>query len=334
MLAKKVCFAFSPTMLREVRAQDMFASKPLAMNRVRAAYQEHTKWDLGQEITVGFIGGTQQQRQFFVDIINDTLFNPSPQPHQCKLNLRMRWLIQGESPPNATLRVSFNPRLGAWSFLGKENLSAVRPGEATMNLGWMDEPTGGVCIHEALHAMSLIHEHQSPNSAINWNKEVVYRLFGAPPNSWDRKTVDTNVFGTVSMASTNSSEYDPRSIMHYVFPCAAFTGCKPNAPGLDCTCDANQLAQVGLPANCCQAGKVAMPAQQLSPIDVKTLQQMYPLVFNPSPPVEGGEEPPGTLPVGQCGTWSPEFIAVFTIMWVVFLALVAVVLVWVLRRKR
>ena len=64
----------------------------------------------------------------------------------------------------------------------------------------------------------MIHEHQSPGGEIQWNKEVVYRDLGGPPNNWPPEQVDFNVFDRYSAEATQFTEFDKDSIMLYFFP--------------------------------------------------------------------------------------------------------------------
>jgi hypothetical protein len=43
------------------------------------------------------------------------------------------------------------------------------------------------CVHEFGHALGLIHEHQNPNRAIQWNRDAVINDLQGPPNNWDLK---------------------------------------------------------------------------------------------------------------------------------------------------
>jgi hypothetical protein len=66
--------------------------------------------------------------------------------------------------------------------------------------------------------LGLIHEQQSPNVSIPWNKEAVYADLCGPPNNWSREDVDFNLFRLYDARETYASDYDPDSIMHYPVP--------------------------------------------------------------------------------------------------------------------
>ncbi|WP_394775590.1 M12 family metallopeptidase [Flavobacterium sp.] len=70
-------------------------------------------------------------------------------------------------------------------------------------------------LHEFGHALGLEHEHQSPNANIKWNLSEVYKYF---KDSQGWTTDEINLFVINKANSTNYSEYDPLSIMHYAIP--------------------------------------------------------------------------------------------------------------------
>jgi hypothetical protein len=125
----------------------------------------------------------------------------------------------------AQIRVAFVQGAGSWSAVGTDALVEewFPPNEPTMNFGWLtpgssDEEVRSVVLHEFGHALGLIHEHQQPNASIQWNKELIYRQLGGPPNNWPREVVDHNVFNRLAQSQLNASSYDKSSIMHYFFP--------------------------------------------------------------------------------------------------------------------
>jgi hypothetical protein len=122
---------------------------------------------------------------------------------------------------DADIRISFTPG-GSWSYLGTDAL-VIPPAEPTMNYGWLtpsssDDEVSRVALHEFGHALSAIHEHQSPAADIPWDRDAVYAYYMAPPNSWTREQVDRNIFERYSHTLTNASEFDPESIMLYAIP--------------------------------------------------------------------------------------------------------------------
>jgi hypothetical protein len=122
------------------------------------------------------------------------------------------------------IRISLK-ETGYWSAVGTDALveQYFPKTKPTMNyeafsMATPDEEYSRVVLHEFGHALGCIHEHSSPAAGIQWNKEVVYRELGGPPNNWDKSTVDHNVFEVYSKTVTQFTEFDPKSIMLYSFP--------------------------------------------------------------------------------------------------------------------
>jgi hypothetical protein len=123
--------------------------------------------------------------------------------------------------PEAEIRISFQ-RPGSWSFIGTDSL-VVSADNPTLNLGWLnaetpDEEYARVVLHEFGHALGCIHEHQSPEADIPWDKEAVYRYYMGPPNNWSKNEIDLNLFQRYSRDITQFTEFDPQSIMLYPVP--------------------------------------------------------------------------------------------------------------------
>jgi hypothetical protein len=124
--------------------------------------------------------------------------------------------------PDAEIRISFTHDPGSWSYLGTDALT-IPKSQPTMNYGWLqlntpDQEYHRVVQHEFGHALSCIHEHQSPGAEIPWDKEAVYRRFMGPPNNWSRAQVDANLFQRYSATTTQFTTFDTKSIMLYAIP--------------------------------------------------------------------------------------------------------------------
>ena len=109
------------------------------------------------------------------------------------------------------IRIGFNTNEGAYSNVGTD--CAIQQGK-TMNLGWLDVAT---IIHEFLHALGCIHEHQNPKGGIPWNNCVVYE-WARRTQGWEPTQTCTNIIDKYSVDQLNASSYDPESIMLYYFP--------------------------------------------------------------------------------------------------------------------
>ncbi|KAF2260859.1 zincin [Lojkania enalia] len=169
-----------------------------------------TFWPNGKRLRVKFLrGGSQKVR-------NKVMFYA--QQWEQYANIDFRFVESGPTD----IRISFDWGEGSWSYIGTTN-SRIPENEPTMNFGWFDNNTrdqefSRTIIHEFGHALGCIHEHQSPNVTINWDKSKVYEYFAGPPNYWPPGDVDRNLFSKYDIATTRASAFDDRSIMLYFFP--------------------------------------------------------------------------------------------------------------------
>jgi len=121
---------------------------------------------------------------------------------------------------DAEIRISYSGDNESWSYIGTDAL-ALSPPEETMHYGWLtvdtsEEEVRRVVLHEFGHALGMIHEHQHPGVAIEWNKDAVYQEYAR--KGWMKAAVDSNLFARISAHETQFDAYDPESIMHYPVP--------------------------------------------------------------------------------------------------------------------
>ena len=169
--------------------------------RPRAIAPIGKTWMNGSRLQVRFMGGTPAQKN--------------------TVREQAGWWAQHANltfdfndAPGADIRITFDPQLGAWSYVGTDCRS-IPLNQATMNLGFLD---GGTTAHEFGHAIGLAHEHQNPAGGIQWNEEVVIRELAGPPNFWDEAKARHNVLRKYSADQVNGTKFDPDSIMLYFFP--------------------------------------------------------------------------------------------------------------------
>jgi len=114
---------------------------------------------------------------------------------------------------NGNIKIGFDTNEGAYSYVGTDCLQYSN--EKTMNLGWLDV---GTIIHEFLHALGCIHEHQNPkNNSIDWNKNKVY-CWAKQTQDWNPEVTCHNIFEKYNQEQLNGSDFDIDSIMLYFFP--------------------------------------------------------------------------------------------------------------------
>ena len=151
----------------------------------KAALLSGLKWTPGSTVSAKFLGGSPalQERVKKVALVWTTI-----------ANIKFDFVQEG----NADIRIAFQEGRGSWSYLGTV-ARQIDENEPTMNYGWLtddstDDAVRRVVLHEFGHALGLIHEHQNPNRAIQWNRDAVINDLQGPPNNWDLETIENNMF--------------------------------------------------------------------------------------------------------------------------------------------
>lgn len=177
-------------------------------NKHRAVYQIDTRWKVGETVKIAFMGGTAAQCAHTQKVL---------QTFEKYINLKFEWNVPLEQ---SDVRVAFVRGGGSWSFIGAQ-CRGVAKDRSTMNLGWLpDAPVDsdrGTILHEGGHMLGLQHEHLSPNIPYTWNRDVVIKALGAPPNNWSVATIEGQVLNKIDASRKDivASEFDFQSIMLY-----------------------------------------------------------------------------------------------------------------------
>ncbi len=173
-------------------------------------------WTAGDVITVGFTAGS--------DLFLKGMVMHYVKEWETYANITFNFVSDVST---AQIKVGFEMDNTSWSWLGRNIL--VNPNSSkTMNFGWLTIQTAAsefrrVILHEFGHALGFVHEHQSPNAGIPWDIDKVYAFYTGEPNNWDTTKINNNIFARYSKSTTNSSAYDPSSIMHYPIDAALTT---------------------------------------------------------------------------------------------------------------
>lgn len=182
----------------------------LPESKAKAASLISNRWKAGDIIKIKFLNGTSFLQSKVIQFASQWL------PYA---NVEFQIVSAAE---NADIKINFDNSGGSWSYIGKD-CQYIAQNQASMNFGWFTSSTtdaefSRTVTHEFGHALSLIHEHQSPAANISWNKTAVYSYFAGAPNYWSAAIVDANIFYKYSTTQTNYTAFDGKSIMVYSIP--------------------------------------------------------------------------------------------------------------------
>lgn len=180
-----------------------------SVSSLKAALDNVYQWGLGETITIGFLDGDPDLR------------DRVKQAAQAWVSAGMANLkFSFRDDASTSVRIAFQQGAGSWSYIGTD---CRNHGGATMNFGWLqpsstDDDVRSVVLHEFGHMVGLIHEHQNPDHAIQWNRDAVIRDLSGPPNNWDEATIQRNIFDVYKPQDVTGTALDPKSIMMYRIP--------------------------------------------------------------------------------------------------------------------
>lgn len=200
----------------------------------RIAFLKESIWDINTELTIQFIGDDNKINWTPLETLKDkkddngNIIQLDPLEYNVrKLNIKDAFIktISDRIIPliglkikfvdtNGIIRISFDPNKGSYSLIGKQCLSEPKNSE-TINFAWADVPT---FIHEFMHALGAIHEHQNPSgNDIEWDKSKVYK-WAEETQGWNESITNKNIIDKYKKEQLNGSNFDPNSIMLYFYP--------------------------------------------------------------------------------------------------------------------
>lgn len=168
-------------------------------------------WPVGSEIKIGFIDGTQEDRDF-VKGVGSEWFE--------FVNLSVHYV---DVPSTADVRISIKTTPErSYSYIGTSaRIASI--GEPTMQLALLpnlsEEERRKIVLHEFGHMLGLIPENQNPNSKmyvdLDWDK--VYQHFAQL--GWNREMVDQYYRSSEKISYLyNGKPFDPHSVMIHPLP--------------------------------------------------------------------------------------------------------------------
>lgn len=175
-------------------------------SRVKSISEKNSKWP-NREITIAFLGGDSTVR---ARIFNTACIWEKYADVKFQLARSVR---------TADITISFCPRSGTWSYIGKYCFNQI----PSMNFDDLypdsdDRIYRYYVLHEFGHALGLLHEHQSHKAKIVWNipKLINYCSKYDPP--WDSLMVLDQIVWPYEERYTDATAFDPTSIMMYSYP--------------------------------------------------------------------------------------------------------------------
>ena len=180
----------------KVLPRDLMRQQPTTRSggRPRAIAPIGKTWMNGSRLQVRFMGGTSAQKN-------------TAREQAGWWSQHANLTFDFNDAPGADIRITFDPQLGAWSYVGTD-CKGIPLNQATMNLGFLD---GGTTAHEFGHAIGLAHEHNRPDTPETCDESRQGTNGDRAVGSWDVNSV-MNYCNPVYNNGGNLSSGDVRGI--------------------------------------------------------------------------------------------------------------------------
>ncbi|AWK04584.1 hypothetical protein HYN56_10235 [Flavobacterium crocinum] len=188
---------------------DQINANSNSTSKTTAAIITWPRWQTGQTIKIKFLDGNQIEHEKVKEVASEWLNYA---------NLNFEYVSDGY----ADIRIGFERagengnRYGAWSDLGMKSAYG-NTNHQSMRLGPLssidEASTRRTILHEFGHALGLFHETTNPAANIQWDLPKTYQYYSSQFTKYE---VDNYIINKEN--TTDYSEYDPLSIMHYYIP--------------------------------------------------------------------------------------------------------------------
>jgi hypothetical protein len=164
---------------------------------------------------VAFLDNDPMKVQYVTTIAPKWLDGPTLGSLDTSLKHRIAFKF-GVQPRDGQIRITFDPKLGNNSQVGRQNL-LVPDGQYTMNIADLEEY---VVLHEFGHALGLHHEQASPHTPIKWDEAAIVADLSKPPANWSLSTIRAQVEKKYpsNYACIGDPGFNITSIMIYPIP--------------------------------------------------------------------------------------------------------------------
>lgn len=167
----------------------------------------HRRWPQHSTVSIAFQGINKEQ-----EALVQTAFSKIT-PH---VNLKFKY-VPG---PDADIRVGPSVVKGqnGSSYVGTDAKRAPATAPTLfMDFNRKPEQVIATALHEGLHAIGLIHEHQHPDRTIQFDEQEILPRFKDSDNP--QKSMKADILDKIKRQKNGPlfTTYDPKSIMHYEF---------------------------------------------------------------------------------------------------------------------
>lgn len=172
------------------------------------------RWPQHSTITIALNGMTEDQQK----LVKQGLGKITPH-----INLNFKY-VPG---PDADIRISPSSEKGSngSSRVGTDAKKA-KPLEPTMLFNFNRPPENIIAtvVHEGLHAIGVLHEHQHPDRKMSFDETALKPRFEGSKNL--EKDIKDNITKIIKRQKNGPTftQYDPKSIMHYEFTSKELNG--------------------------------------------------------------------------------------------------------------